>query len=264
MDFIQSLILAVVQGFTEFLPVSSSAHLILFPKLFGWEDQGLAFDVAVHVGTLMAVVSYFWQDLKLLTSAWLSSIFKRQVTPESNLAWSIGFATIPVGLAGITFKSFIENNLRSAFVIAIATIIFGVLLGISSCVTTKNREMHTIGWKDIFVIGCAQALALIPGTSRSGITMTAGLLMGLKEKAAARYAFLLSIPVIVLAGGLEAVELIKTTTYVNWQVLFLGIACSYITAYISIKIFLSLLDKIGFTPFVLYRLGLGLFLLIVF
>lgn len=261
MDYLQSLILAVIQGFTEFLPVSSSAHLILFPKLLGWADQGLAFDVAVHVGTLLAVISYFWQDLKTLTSAWFGS-FKGNVTAESRLAWSIGFATIPVGIAGLMLKGFVENNLRSAMVIAIATIFFGALLGISSCIASNKREMQTINWKDVLAIGCAQVLALIPGTSRSGITMTAGLMMGLTEKAAAKYAFLLSIPVIVLAGGLETVELIQAKVIVNWNVILLGVIISFLTAYLSIKLFLNFLDKIGFTPFVLYRIALGLALIL--
>lgn len=264
MDLFQSLVLAIIQGFTEFLPISSSAHLILLPKIFGWSDQGLAFDVAVHVGTLMAVICYFWQDLKKLTKAWLASIFKLQASKESRIAWSIGFATIPVGLAGLAFKSFIENNLRSAIVIAIATIVFGVLLGISSTINSKRRGLNNIGWKDVLVIGGAQALALIPGTSRSGITITAGLLMGLEEKDAARYAFLLSIPVIVLAGGLEAIELMHAKVLINWQLMLTGIVFSFITAFFTIKLFLNLLDKIGFTPFVLYRIALGLFLIAVF
>ncbi|MDX1443800.1 MAG: undecaprenyl-diphosphate phosphatase, partial [Gammaproteobacteria bacterium] len=179
MDFLQTIILAIIQGLTEFLPISSSAHLILVPVLTGWSDQGLAFDVAVHVGSLAAVMLYFRRDIVNVTVAGLRSLKTRRVEGDARLAWAIVLGTIPVGLAGLLFADFIEANLRSALVIATTTIVFGLLLWVADRHGATGRNEHQLRWVDILVIGVAQALALIPGTSRSGITMTAGLLMGL-------------------------------------------------------------------------------------
>lgn len=264
MDFFQQLILAIVQGLTEFLPISSSAHLILVPKLFGWVDQGLAFDVAVHVGTLTAVVLYFRDELKVMTRDWVASITTRQQTAESRLAWGVLIGTIPVGLCGLLFKDFIETALRSELVIATTTVLFGVLLLWADKQGKRERDEHTLTWRDIIIVGIAQAIALIPGTSRSGITITAGLMLGLTRSAAARFSFLLSIPVIVLSGGLVTLDLIQAETAVDWQALFTGAIISGLSAYACIHFFLKLLDKIGMVPFVVYRLLLGALLFFVF
>ena len=264
MDSLQVLVLALVQGVTEFLPISSSAHLILVPVLTDWSDQGLAFDVAVHVGTLSAVVTYFRHELRRMAIEWLGSVSGRGLTPDARLAWAVLFGTIPVGLAGLVFEDLIETQLRSAFVIALATIGFGLLLGWADLSGRRERDEHAIGWRDVLVIGIAQALALIPGTSRSGITMTAGLAVGLTRKAAARFSFLLSIPVIVLAGGLETLELMRAPAEARWDVLLLGALISALSADLCIHLFLQLLDRIGMWPFVLYRVVLGAWLLLVF
>ena len=264
MDSLQVLVLALVQGVTEFLPISSSAHLILVPVLTDWSDQGLAFDVAVHVGTLSAVVTYFRHELRRMAIEWLGSVTGGGLTADARLAWAVLFGTIPVGLAGLVFEGLIETQLRSAFVIALATIGFGLLLGWADLSGRRGRDEHTIGWRDVLVIGIAQALALIPGTSRSGITMTAGLAVGLTRKAAARFSFLLSIPVIVLAGGLETLELMRAPAEARWDVLLLGALISALSAYLCIHLFLKLLDRIGMWPFVLYRVVLGAWLLLVF
>jgi undecaprenyl-diphosphatase len=263
MEFLQILALALLQGLTEFLPISSSAHLILVPKLTEWQDQGLAFDVAVHVGTLSAVVLYFRKELQVMACDWAASIVSHQQTADSRLAWAVLFGTIPVGLAGLIFKDFIEGNLRSAMVIAVTTILFGVLLGISDKFGKRQRDEHSLDLKDILIVGCAQALALIPGTSRSGITMTAGLLLGLSREAAARFSFLLSIPVIVLAGGLKVLDLIEQPGSVDWNALWLGGLISGVSAYLCIHFFLKLLERIGMMPFVVYRLLLGGVLMLV-
>lgn len=257
MELIQIILLALVQGLTEFLPISSSAHLILFPALSGWEDQGLAFDVAVHVGTLTAVVWYFRAELAVMLRDWFASVVQRRRVGDSNLAWAVGFGTIPVGLAGLLFKDVIETSLRSPLVIAVATIVFGLLLWWADAQSKRERDEHSIGWRDVAVIGIAQAIALIPGTSRSGITMTAGLMVGLNRAAAARFSFLLSIPVIVLAGGLNTKELIESSLPVDWISLFLGVALSAVSAYLCITLFLKALERIGMFPFVIYRLALG-------
>lgn len=264
MDTLQIIVLALVQGLTEFLPVSSSAHLILVPQLTEWPDQGLAFDVAVHVGTLIAVVSYFRHELQRMVVEWFGSLTGKGMTPDARLAWAVGLGTIPVGLVGLLFKEGIELYLRSPLVIASTTLLFGGLLWWADRSGRQQINEHQMGWKVVLMVALAQAIALIPGTSRSGITITAGLMMGLSRQAAARFSFLLSIPVILLAGGLEVKELIEQETAVEWRALVLGTVLSALSAYLCIHYFLKLLDRVGMTPFVLYRLLLGLFLLVLF
>jgi len=264
MDSLHAVWLALLQGFTEFLPISSSAHLILLPKISGWADQGLAFDISVHIGTLSAVIFYFRHELLPMAHDWTLSITKRQHTVNSRLAWAVLLGTIPVGLAGLLFKDFIEGSLRSTVVIATATIFFGLLLWWADVFGSRKRDEFTIGIVDVLVIGLAQALALIPGTSRSGATMTAGLFLGLSREAAARFSFLLSIPVILLSGALVTIEIIKTNAPVDWHAIGLGVAVAGVTAYLCIHFFLKLLDRIGMWPFVIYRLILGAVLFYVF
>ena len=264
MELIQIVILALVQGLTEFLPVSSSAHLILVPIIFDWQDQGLAFDVAVHVGSLSAVVWYFKKELQRMSSDWIRSVIQRKNVGESALAWAVIIGTIPAGVAGLLLNDFIEMNLRSTIVIAISTIAFGLLLWFADARGAQIRSEHSITLKDVLIIGCMQALALIPGTSRSGITITAALLLGLTRDAAARFSFLLSIPLILAGGGLKTKELIESSTAVDWQAIILGTILSGISAYVCIHFFLKLLSKIGMMPFIIYRLILGAVLLLLF
>jgi len=264
MEIIQIIVLALVQGLTEFLPISSSAHLILVPIIAGWEDQGLAFDVAVHVGTLAAVILYFRTTIKQLIADWFRSLQQKQNVGESKLAWAVILGTIPVGLAGLFFNDLVEIFLRSPLVIAATTILFGLLLGWADWIGKRNRHEQQINWKDTLFIGLSQTLALIPGTSRSGITMTVALMLGLTREAAARFSFLLSIPVIFLAGGLETLKLIEAEQQTNWLALATGAAVSGLSAYLCIFFFLKLLNRIGMWPFVIYRLVLGGILLFIF
>jgi len=259
-DIIQIIVLALVQGLTEFLPISSSAHLILVPLITDWPDQGLAFDVAVHVGTLTAVVLYFRKEISKMFVAWFASL-KGKHSEDSKLAWGVLLGTIPVGLAGLLFKGYIAENLRSPLVIAMTTIIFGLLLWYADWSGKRARDEHMLSWKDIIVIGCAQAVALIPGTSRSGITITAGLLLGLTAQASARFSFLLSIPVIILAGGMETLDYLEVASIDDMNDLIIGALISAVSAYLCIHYFLMLLEKVGMTPFVMYRLILGAVLL---
>ncbi len=261
MEFLHLFILALLQGLTEFLPISSSAHLILPSQLLGWPDQGLAFDVGVHVGTLLAVMFYFRHDLIQLLQAWLVSLTGR-TSAESRLAWWIILATLPAVVAGFTFNHLIETELRSILVIAATTLIFGALLGWADWFRKEQRQMEQITFKDACIIGFAQAIALIPGTSRSGITITAGLLLGLKRQAAARFSFLLSVPVIMGAGLLKTVDLIQTPEP-HWAGVMMGTVVAGLSAYACIHLFLSWLDRIGMQPFVIYRLLLGAVLLLV-
>lgn len=260
MDILQIIVLALVQGLTEFLPISSSAHLILVPLLTGWQDQGLAFDVAVHVGTLTAVVLYFRKEIGVMFLAWLASL-KGRHSEDSKLAWGVLIGTIPVGIVGLLFKDYISGNLRTELVIATTTILFGLLLWYADWSGKRNRNEHSLSWKEIIIIGCAQAIALIPGTSRSGITITAGLMLGLTAQAAARFSFLLSIPVIIMAGGVETLEYLEVASVGDMDDLMIGAGISAVSAYLCIHFFLKLLERIGMTPFVIYRLLLGFFLL---
>lgn len=264
MTWLEAVFLALIQGLTEFLPISSSAHLILPSQILGWEDQGLAFDVAVHVGTLLAIVLYFRKDVLSLLTAWFGSVFKRQHTEESRLAWLIIFATVPAGLTGVLANDFIDQNLRSSIVIATTTILFGLLLWYADKRGSLMKPLSRIDLKSALLVGVGQALALIPGTSRSGITMTVALLLGYSRNAAARFSFLLSIPLIAAAGMLKTKELIETGSDSQWNLIVIGTAVAFVSAYACIHWFLKLLDKIGFTPFVVYRLLLGTVLFILY
>lgn len=264
MEWLQVWVLALVQGLTEFLPVSSSAHLILIPQLTGWDDQGLAFDVALHFGSLFAVLLYFRQELTAMTTSWFRSLRTRQLDDDARLAWAVIFATIPVGLAGLLFKDTIESVLRSPLYIAVGLIVFGLVLGWADWRYRGTRDERQLTWKDVLLIGLAQAVALFPGTSRSGITLTAGLFLGFSREAAARFSFLLSIPVILLACGLETVDLATSGAPVEWTSMLAGIVISAVSAYLCIHYFLAFIRRIGMQPFVIYRLLLGVALILVF
>lgn len=256
-DRIHAVILALVQGLTEFLPISSSAHLILVPRFLGWIDQGIAFDVAVHFGTLLAVVWYFRADLNVIATEWIRSVGGGPHTQDSRLGWAVILATIPVGLAGLLFEGLIETHLRSPVVIATATAVFGILLWAADLLGRRVRSEHQLTRRDIVVVGLAQALALIPGTSRSGITMTAAMALGLTRSGAARFSFLLSIPVIVLAAGLKLLELLRSPIETDWSLLLIGLSVSSVSAYLCIGVFLRFLERTGMAPFALYRLVLA-------
>lgn len=262
MELYQIILLALMQGITEFLPISSSAHLILPSQLLGWPDQGLAFDVAVHVGSLIAVIGYFRKDIYNLTLAWFISFNNHTRTQETTLAWAICYATIPAIIVGWVCNDYIERELRSTLIIATTTILFALLLAYADRKTHKEGLLH-ITLKQGVIIGLMQCLAFIPGTSRSGITMTAGLLLGLNREASARFSFLLSVPLILAAGILKTVELIQTSQSVDWFSMALGVFISAVSAYVCIKLFLTWINKIGFMPFVIYRLLLGFLLLII-
>lgn len=264
MGLIEIIVLALIQGLTEFLPISSSGHLILPSQLLGWEDQGQAFDIAVHVGTLFAVLIYFRQDVIDILSAWFKSCVGKGHTQESKLGWYIILATIPAGVVAGIAKDFIEANTRGAAVIATTTILFGLALWYADVKAKENKNIFDVKWRSALLIGLAQAVALIPGTSRSGITITAGLLLGLDKKSAARFSFLMSIPVIGGLGLVMIIKLILDNVQVDWNALILGTILSFISAYTCIFLFLKFIERMGMLPFVIYRLilGVGLFALI--
>ncbi|MDX1433236.1 MAG: undecaprenyl-diphosphate phosphatase [Gammaproteobacteria bacterium] len=257
MDWLQAIVLAVVQGLTEFLPISSSAHLILVPVLTDWPDQGLAFDVAVHVGTLLAVLWYFRAEVAVMARDSLGSLAAGRSVGESRMVVLLAIGTVPVGACGLALELIGTESLRSAAIIATATVVFALALWWSDARSSRSRSEHDVGPRDAFIIGLAQALALIPGTSRSGITLTAGLALGLSRESAARFSFLLSIPVIALAGAAELVELVQMSGPIAWRFMGVAVVLSSLCAYACIHWFLRLVPRIGVLPFVIYRLVLG-------
>ncbi|WP_076542481.1 undecaprenyl-diphosphate phosphatase [Shewanella sp. UCD-KL21] len=257
METIQVIILAIIQGLTEFLPISSSAHLILPAQILGWQDQGLFFDVAVHIGSLLAVVIYFRKEIWLMLNAWIASMVKGVHTQDSKLAWWIILATLPAVFFGFMAKDLIETYLRGPGVIAITTVIFGLLLWVGDKMARNELTEYQTGWRKALLIGFAQALAIIPGTSRSGITITAALMLGLNKEAAARFSFLMSIPVILGAAILMTKDAVSSDLVINYGEVLLGVLVSFFAAYTCIYFFLKIISKIGMTPFVLYRLTLG-------
>jgi len=263
-EWLHAFWLAILQGLTEFLPISSSGHLALVPWILGWKDQGLVFDVAVHVGTLVAVIIYFRQDLRLLLVDWFKSILGGPVTAYSKLAWFIAFATILVSIMGVLFEKQTSNTLRSPVPIAVATIIFGVLLGLVDKFGLKRRELESIGWIDVFFIGAAQGLALIPGTSRSGITISVGLLMGLTREASTRFSFLMAVPVIALAGGWQTLSLVNQKVNADWGRFTFALIVSAVVALACIHYFLLFVKRLSLMPFVIYRIILGVILMLIF
>ncbi len=259
----QATLLALIQGLTEFLPISSSAHLALLPMLTDWPDQGLAFDCVLHLGSLTAVIIYFRHELARMSAGFMRTLSARSLDADADgrLAWFILLATIPVGAAGLAFKDYIEHDLRTLAVIATTSILFGLLLGWADLRGARTLDDRAWSLKHAMLIGLAQAIALIPGTSRSGITMTAALLLGYSREASARFSFLLSIPVIVLAGGLKVKEWITAPAQPeSAAILLLGYLLSAISAWLCIHYFLKYLDRMGMTPFVLYRIALGVLL----
>jgi len=264
LDLLHLILLGLVQGLTEFLPVSSSAHLILLPLITAWQDQGLALDVAAHFGTLGAVIIYFRQDINNMVTAGIKSLPWQNNNLDARMFWFLVIATIPVSAVGFLGHDFISEYFRDPLIIAVATISFGLLLWWSDVKGKKDRDDKTLCFQDIIWIGLAQVLALIPGTSRSGITMTAGLMLGLNRKTAARFSFLLSIPVIFLAGCYETLGLIRTgaaADVISFATVFIF---SWLAAWLTISLFLKFVERTGMLPYVIYRLLLGSVLLYFF
>jgi undecaprenyl-diphosphatase len=264
LDPVHSVILAIVQGITEFLPISSSGHLILIPRFFGWQDQGLAFDAATHIGTLAAVLLYFRADLAKMAVAWVRSVTHRELSPDGRLAWVVLFGTIPVGVVGLLAKDTIETAFRNPMLVAANLAAFGILLWLADRFGRRERDERSVGWKDAVVIGCAQALALVPGTSRSGVTMTAALAMGLTRPAAARFSFLLSVPAVTMAGLMSVKDFVQAPDHANWGPTLLAVVVSAITGYLTIHYLLKFIARVGMLPFLIYRLVLAAIVVAVF
>lgn len=255
----QAALLALVQGLTEFLPISSSAHLVIPGLVLGWPDQGLAFDVAVHVGTLAAVLLYFRRDLGELAVGSGRALIERRLTAPAREVLALALATVPVVVAGFLAEDWIEATLRTLPVIASTTLLFGLLLIVAHR-ASRRGGLGTVTLAVALAVGLAQVLALVPGTSRSGITMTAAMLLGVERTAAARFSFLLSIPVIAGAGLLKGVELAAAPAAAPWLPLALAALLAGVCAYSCIALFLRWVARLGLLPFAAYRVGLALVL----
>jgi undecaprenyl-diphosphatase len=255
----QSIILGLIQGLTEFLPVSSSGHLILVPKLFGWADQGLAFDATIHLATLAAVIVALWADIKTI----VAGVFKKDT--NGRLGWLILAATIPVLIVGFFAGDWLEATFRSPLAVAVSLALWGAVLWIADALVKKTAEgeLSKLGWKRSLAVGLSQMIALIPGTSRSGITITAGLFSGLRREAAARFSFLLGIPSIAAAGFFSLSKIISDGAVANWPSLVLAFAAAFVSGLLAIKFLLRVMKAASYKWFVIYRIILALIILFV-
>ena len=262
MELIQIIILGVIQGLTEFLPVSSSGHLILTPLVFNFTDQGQALDAILHLGTLMAIIIFFKKDLLEI----FKGLFDRE-RDTHRIAWSIMAASLPAGLIGLFFAEWIESNLRSPTFVAINLLIWSAVFYIADRSAKKENRSELIELKSsqIFFIGCAQAIALLPGTSRSGITIAAGLFGNLNHTAATRFSFLLGAPIIFAAGMHKLISFISQPNalqdYTNLH-LIVGLGVSFLVGLLAIRLLLKVVEKVGLLPFIIYRVILAVAILI--
>ncbi|HET6630097.1 MAG TPA: undecaprenyl-diphosphate phosphatase [Woeseiaceae bacterium] len=263
MSWIHIVVLAVVQGLTEILPVSSSGHLVLVPNVMDWKDQGLVFDVAVHFGTLVAICLYFREDLLRTVQGAFRVLGGDTRSRESQLALCIALGTIPAAIAGLLFAGWIAENLRDPKVVVVTLSGYAVLLALADWFGKRRREMADLGIGGALLIGMAQALALIPGTSRSGVTITAGMALGLKRREAARFSFLLSVPVILLAALYETAQVFMEGATATFGTLAMGALISCVVAYLTINFFMRVINSIGLVPFAVYRILLAAVILLV-
>jgi len=259
MTLIQIIVLSLIQGLTEFLPVSSSAHLILGSKVFSWPDQGLVFDVATHLGTLLAVLVYFRRDLWNMLMPWFGAGEGHEDSRKLGLILVV--ASIPAIVAGGLLHGWVESALRDVRVIAYSTIGFGLLLWWADARFGREKQLADMNMRSGILIGLAQMIALVPGTSRSGITMTMGRMLGFNADTAARFSFLLSIPIIAAAGGYGVLRMLMHDSPIDWLQFGLAITLSALAGWLCIAAFLALLQRVGLVPFVIYRLALGIALL---
>jgi len=258
-DLFQAVFLGILQGLTEFLPISSSAHLRIFPELFGWEDPGAAFTAVVQIGTEAAVLLYFWRDIFRIGSTWVRSLFDRSLREhhDARMGWFIIVGSIPIVLLGIAFKDVIERDFRNLWIIATALIVLGIVLGIAERVGRKTQSIERLNWRDAVLLGLAQAAALVPGVSRSGATISMGLFLGYEREAATRYAFLLAIPAVVGAGLFELPEIPHGADEYGVGPTIAATVVAFVVGYAAIAWLLRYVSTHSYAPFVIYRIALG-------
>jgi undecaprenyl-diphosphatase len=265
-SLLEAIVLGITQGLTEFLPISSTAHLRIVPAFAGWEDPGAAFTAVTQLGTMTAVLLYFRSDLVRIGRAWLRSLGEPAVRREldARLGWYILLGTIPIGIFGLAFKDQIETGARDLYLISVALIMLGLVLLAAERVARHDRPLEEITTRDGIVIGFAQALALIPGVSRSGATLTAGLFMGLDRTSAARFSFLLSVPAVVLSGAVEFGSILsgEEGEDVGLGALALATFLAFVAGYASIAFLLRFLATHSTIVFVVYRVALGALVLV--
>tara|TARA_B110000014_G_scaffold242484_1_gene212114 strand:+ start:246 stop:1034 length:789 start_codon:yes stop_codon:yes gene_type:complete len=259
MDLIQVLFLSFIQGLTEFLPISSSAHLILFSDFFNSNIQSLNFDISLHLGTLIAACVYFKDEILQILNSFSSS---DNASIGKKLLVNLTIATLPILIIGFFVRDLVEIFLRSPEIIAYTTIIFAVILYLSTKVKTQYTQLDSIFPIQSLIIGLAQCLALIPGTSRSGVTISAGLALGMDSKVASRFSFLLAIPTIGAIASYQIIGVDFTSFAEEYKANLMGIFISFVTAYLTIDFFIKFIDRIGFMPFIIYRLALGTLILV--
>lgn len=267
MDMFQAIVLGIIQGLTEFIPVSSTAHLIFLPKFFGWIDPGLSFDVILHLGTLTGVVFFFWKDfIHIFRGMFMVRRNALDIlnNPEGMIGWYLIIGTIPAGIAGLIFKEKVETTLRTPAIIAVSLIFFGLVLWWADKRGRKIRRLYHMNIGDALFIGCAQAIALIPGVSRSGITISAGLFRGLERETAARFTFLLSTPIILAGGILSGQDLYMSGPPDGMVSPFIvGFLASAISGFMAIKYLLKYLSRRNVNLFVYYRIIVGILILLI-
>ena len=263
LSWLQAIVLGISQGLTEFLPISSTAHTLVVSKLLGWPDPGAAFTAVTQIGTELAVVLYFRRDIVRIIKAWSASLVKGEMrsNPDAKMGWYVIIGTIPIGIAGLTFKSSIETTARNLWLVAGALIFMGVLLGLADRYASHTKSESDLNPKNAVLFGLGQALALIPGVSRSGATITAGLAMGFKRDVVARYSFLLAIPAVFASAALTAGD-ISTDSFVNWPATIVATIVAFVVGYIVIASLMKYLQTRTFLPFVIYRISLGTLLLV--
>ena len=266
MGWFEAVVLGLVQGLTEFLPISSSAHLRVVGEVFGWDDPGAAFTAIIQIGTEIAVLLYFRRDIGRIVRAWVLSLFRRELRrdPDARMGWLIIVGSIPIVVLGLLFQDKIETTLRDLRIVAIALVLFSLILYWADRVGAKQRELSDLTLGNGLVYGLAQSLALIPGVSRSGGTITAGLFLGFTRAAAARYSFLLAIPAVLGSGLFEVKKSLGGDSAgppIEWGPTILATVIAFAVGFVVIAWLLRYLDRGSFTPFVVYRVVLGLLLL---
>jgi len=263
MSWLHAIVLGISQGLTEFLPISSTAHTLIISKLLGWPDPGAAFTAVTQIGTELAVVIYFRKDILRILKAWTISFVKPEMraNADAKMGWYVIVGTIPIGIAGLLFKSSIETTARNLWLVAGALIVMGILLGVADKYARHNKVESDLTAKDAVILGIGQALALIPGVSRSGATITTGLAMGFKRDMVARYSFLLAIPAVFASAALTAGD-ISSDKFVNWPATIVATIVAFVVGYFVIASLMKYLQTRTFMPFVIYRVVLGSILVI--